>query len=384
MKKTPEQQLKLSIIAVLIALLVVVTGMAFVYKKNQQGMLQKDLKISMLINEIGEIKNQNEKLYEYVGSEKENLGNTLTQIKNVQQTIGQMGMDVSKQKQLQTELTSANNNLLNLVQVKQNTIKSLKQNLASDSTSKIQGQTNILILGENMQLTDTIMLASINETTKKVTLLSIPRDLFYNGRKINEYYEKYGVSELESVIGAVTGIAPDKYVVIDMKSFVNIIDLVGGIDIDVKKGIIDDQYPGPNSTYIKVSFKKGYQHMDGQRALRYARSRKSTTDFDRSERQQEIILALKQKAEELDLKNNIGKLTEIYNAVKDKVKTDVSLLDELNYYNNYRSFEIKTGNTINTQNFLYSTYNTAGQYILLPFKSSFIALQNYVKKITEE
>ena len=242
---------------------------------------------------------------------------------------------------------------------------------------------NILILGENMQLTDTIMLASVNETKKTVTLVSIPRDLFYNGRKINEYYEKYGIDELEKVVAAVTGIAPDKYVVVDMKSFVDVIDLVGGIDIDVKKNITDEQYPGPNSTYIKVSFKKGYQHMDGRQALKYARSRKSTTDFDRNGRQQEILLALKQKSEELDLKNDIGKLTEIYNAVKDGIKTDVTLLDELNYYNKYRAFQIKAGNTISNQNYLYSTYSSAGQYILLPYKNSFVSLQNYMRKLIE-
>jgi anionic cell wall polymer biosynthesis LytR-Cps2A-Psr (LCP) family protein len=183
---------------------------------------------------------------------------------------------------------------------------------------------------------------------------------------------------MENVITAITGIMPDKYAVFDMSSFAAIIDDVGGIDLDVKKAITDASYPGSNYTYKKVSFNKGEQHMDGARALEYARSRESTTDFDRAGRQQQIILALKQKAEAMDLKDNLDQLTQIYGDVKDRLKTDVSALDALNYYTNYRSFDISDGNVLSTQNYLYSTYDSAGQYILLPYKDSFMAIQNYL------
>lgn len=387
--KTPEQQLRVALTAVLIALLVVVTGLAFVYKKHQQELLQKDLKISVLISEIGEIKGQNEKMYEYFASEKNNLQTTASQIGSLQQKLSDIDISAAKQNQIQQDLSAANSNLMDLVQKKEQTIQSLKQknSMIAENIPHSGGNpgfVNILILGENMQLTDTIMLASINTLNKKVTLISIPRDLFYNGRKINEYYEKFGVAELESVVAAVTGIAPDKYVVFDMNSFVDVIDAVGGVDIDVQKNIIDAQYPGPNHTYALVSFKKGYQHMDGERALKYARSRKSTTDFDRSDRQQQIVLALKQKAEELNLKDDLGKLTEMFNSVKDNIKTDINLLDALNYYSEYRTYAINSGNTISNQNFLRSTYNSAGQYILLPYKGSYIALQSYLKKLVQD
>ncbi len=386
MKKTPEQQFKLAISAVLIALLVLVTGFAVVYKKNQQELLQKDLKISVLIDEVGQVKDQNEKMYQYFVSEKDNIQNTTSQLGDLSQKLNEVDIDTAKQKQIQQDLAVANSNLRNLIDKKDQTIESLQQKnslIAQNipNSGKLPGFLNVLVLGENMGLTDTIMLASINTVAKKVTLLSIPRDLYYNGRKINEYYEKYGIGELENVINAVTGIMPDKYLIVDMSSFVAVVDAVGGVDINVPKGITDALYPGPNSTYATVSFKQGYQHMDGQRALKYARSRKSTTDFDRSARQQQIITALKQKAEELDLKDDITKLTEMYNSVKDGIKTDVSLLDALNYYSQYRTFQINSGNVISNQNYLYSTYNSVGQYILLPYKSSYVPLQNYVKKL---
>ena len=368
----------------MISMLVVVTGLVFVYKKQQAELYQKDMKINVLIDEIGEIKNQNQKIYQYLNEEKTSLHTTAMQMAGIKAEMDINNEATTKQAALKKELEVASGNLLQLIQKKDLTIQSLQKKVAKNSPKgKMPGFTNILILGENMQLTDTIMLASINTNTKKITLISIPRDLFYNGRKINEYYEKFGIVELEKVIGEITTINPDKYVVVNMKAFTDIIDTMGGIDIDVKKAIVDEQYPGPNFTYTKVSFKKGYQHMDGTRALKYARSRKSTTDFDRSERQQEIITAVKQKAEEMNLKEDIVKLSSIYNDVKDKVKTDVSLFDALNYYNEYRTYAFQTGNVLSNQNFLYTATSATGQYILLPEKDSYIALQNYIRLLIE-
>jgi len=93
----------------------------------------------------------------------------------------------------------------------------------------------------------------------------------------------------------VTGLYPEKYVVIDMKSFEDLVDALGGIDVQVKKDLYDSMYPGPNYTYETLNIKAGNHHFDGVTALKYARSRKSTTDFDRAARQQEIIESLKTK-----------------------------------------------------------------------------------------
>lgn len=385
MKKTPEQQLKLVLTAVLIALLFVVTGLALVHKNHQKELLQKDVKISVLIDEIGQIKDQNEKLHRYFAEERSNLHQAMEQMGSVEEKVMELGIDAAKQSELQKVLAATNGNLMELVHKKEQTISALERKnsiMAQSSHPGIMpGFVNVLILGENAGLTDTIMLASVNQASKKITLISLPRDLFYNGRKLNEYYEKFGIEEMKSAVGAVTGITPDKYAVVDMSAFVDIIDLVGGIDVDVPKAISDAQYPGPNHTYVMVSFRKGYQHMDGTTALKYARSRKSTTDFDRSDRQQQIVVAMRQKAEELNLKEDVAKLTEMYGTVSKSVKTDITLLDALNYYNDFRTFEISSGNTISNQNFLYTTYNSVGQYILLPNKGSYVIIHAYIKKL---
>ena len=127
MKRTQEQQFKLAITAVLIALLVVVTGLAFVYKKHQTELLQKDLKISVLVDEIGEIKAQNEKLYRYFSDEKETIHAAVSKIGTLQKTVTDVGMDTAKQQLIQQDLVSANTNLMQLVQKKDETIKSLQQ-----------------------------------------------------------------------------------------------------------------------------------------------------------------------------------------------------------------------------------------------------------------
>jgi LCP family protein required for cell wall assembly len=385
MKKTPEQQLKLVLTAVLITLLFVVTGLALVHKNHQRELLQKDLKISVLIDEIGEIKEQNEQLHRYFAEEKSDLRQAAEQMAQVEEKVVQLGINSTKQSELQKVLAATNGNLMELVRKKEQTISALeeKNNLITQSAypGSMPGFLNVLLLGENMGLTDTIMLASVNRVSRKITLISLPRDLFYNGRKLNEYYEKFGIDEMKNVVAAITGIAPDKYMIVDMSAFVEVIDAVGGIDINVVKAITDEQYPGPNHTYALVSFKKGYQHMDGERALKYARSRKSTTDFDRSDRQQQIVAALRQRAEELNLKEDVAKLTDIFNTASQKIKTDITLLDALNYYNDFRTFELSTGNTVSNQNFLYTTYNAAGQYILLPQKKSYVLIQTYVKKL---
>lgn len=220
----------------MISMLVVVTGLVFVYKKQQAELYQKDMKINVLIDEIGEIKNQNQKIYQYLNEEKTSLHTTAMQMAGIKAEMDINNEATTKQAALKKELEVASGNLLQLIQKKDLTIQSLQKKVAKNSPKgKMPGFTNILILGENMQLTDTIMLASINTNTKKITLISIPRDLFYNGRKINEYYEKFGIVELEKVIGEITTINPDKYVVVNMKAFTDIIDTMGGIDIDVKK-----------------------------------------------------------------------------------------------------------------------------------------------------
>ena len=98
-----------------------------------------------------------------------------------------------------------------------------------------------------------------------------------------------GIKLLAEKVSEITGQSIDEYMVIDFSGFKSIVDALGGIEIDVPKDLVDREYPDNNWGYEVFSVRRGLQTFNGERALKYARSRHSTSDFDRSERQQLII-----------------------------------------------------------------------------------------------
>ncbi|MCX6794082.1 MAG: LCP family protein [Candidatus Gottesmanbacteria bacterium] len=192
------------------------------------------------------------------------------------------------------------------------------------------GRTNILIMGigggthEGADLTDTIMVLSLDTVKKTVALISIPRDIWSDTLK-DKVNTAYHYGELKNppagggglllakvTIEDVIGIPIQYAVVIDFSGFTKVIDAVGGIDVNVPEAFTDTQYPKPGMekvtcpgdptnacVYETVQFNTGLQHMDGARALIYARSRHAEgqegSDFARSQRQQIIMVALKDR-----------------------------------------------------------------------------------------
>lgn len=188
-------------------------------------------------------------------------------------------------------------------------------------------RTNVLILGigggnhEGADLTDSIMVMSLNNKNHSVALVSVPRDIWSDSLKdkVNSAYH-YGNEKqsggglllakvtMEDVIGM-----PIHYVVVvDFTGFEKVIDAVGGIDVNVPDAFTDTQFPKPGMeeatcpgdptnacVWETVHFDAGLQHMNGARALIYARSRHAIgdegSDFARSKRQQIIIVALKNR-----------------------------------------------------------------------------------------
>lgn len=383
---TNQREIKIAVIGVLIVFLVIVTGFAFILKGNLQESIDKDLKISVLIDEVGELKQDSEELYQQMRNRNKNLLTIQILLNDLHKDIAELQESgFNKQAALQ-ELEKTQKELVNVIQDRENTISSL-----SEKNERMQEEndhvlynsklTNILILGQNQGLTDTIIVASINPSIQRISLISVPRDLYYGGRKINELYTKYGIEKLEGAIKEVTSLPIDKYVVFDFEALIKMVDVIGGIDMTLEKDLIDESYPGPNNSYIKVAFKKGSQHMDGDTALKYARSRKSTTDFDRSRRQQEIIRAIEQKTEELNILNKFDLALKMEASVRPHVKTNVSFFEALSYYSSYRDYPLKDSNVISNQNFLYSTTSKAGQYILLPVKGDYSDIQKYVSNL---
>lgn len=126
----------------------------------------------------------------------------------------------------------------------------------------------------------------------------------------------------------ITGVPIHYYFMIDFPGFEKLIDQLGGIDIDVPYNIYDTTYPGPNNSFTTFSVNQGMQHMDGATALKYARSRHTTSDFARSLRQQQIIKAVMEKVFSFNNITSPNKVKELYAQFQSVVHTNMTL-DEI-------------------------------------------------------
>lgn len=172
-------------------------------------------------------------------------------------------------------------------------------------------QMDILILGLDardgegfVSRTDSVMLLGISPARLRVSLLSIPRDVFiqtpgYGLQRINtinvlgEQQAPGGGPELlaESLASSLS-VRPERYVRLNFGAFVELVDAVGGVTVDVPRTLVDNYYPTEDGGVTTVRFESGLQHMDGERALIYARTRYADDDYRRAERQQQIVSAL--------------------------------------------------------------------------------------------
>ena len=251
----------------------------------------------------------------------------------------------------------------------QNLLKSLftpisiaSKQFTKDSIKETDGRTNILILGSDQRspkstvnsiLTDTIMIVSIGKESEDVVLISIPRDLWVEqiNEKINalyawNYYPYQGrgrdVEKVKDKIYEITGLQMHYYALVGFNAFVDAIDAVGGIEINVPNGFVDYEYPiegkenAPveSDRYMTIRFEQGNQIMDGVKALQYARSRHATNpseagDFARARRQQAVLASLKNKMLKSDTFLNPQKVSELYDAYQKNVETDITIREVL-------------------------------------------------------
>ena len=205
---------------------------------------------------------------------------------------------------------------------------------------------NILLIGiggaghAGAELADTIMVASIDTVNHKVALLSVPRDLRVNipghgMAKINAA-QSYGEMDkvgngpilLKQVVSTTLDIPIHYYIRVDFSGFKQFVDKIGGVTVDVKQAISDPFYPDDTTDGYKPFYlKAGVTAMNGELALKYARSRETTSDFDRAARQQQIIMAMKEKLLSLDVLTNPSKLSDLISILGNHVKTDFSVSD---------------------------------------------------------
>jgi len=206
-------------------------------------------------------------------------------------------------------------------------------------------RTNILVLGLDRRpgqgyvtRSDTLILATVYPPGPRAALLSIPRDLYveiptYGANRINTAHF-WGENETEGSGPALAmqtvaqnfGVPVHHYVRLDFDTFRAIVDSVGGVDVIVEKPIVDDAYPTNDYGVIHIEIPAGPQHMDGETALRYARSRHGSSDFDRARRQQQILLALAHRLIDPEMWPH---LPAIYQVVMGNVDTDLTTWDLL-------------------------------------------------------
>lgn len=234
----------------------------------------------------------------------------------------------------------------------------LAKNFVSAPSSKIksfEGKTNILVLGkgglghEAPDLTDTMMFVSIDLVNPKINLISLPRDIWITDlrAKLNSAYywgnKKMpggGIILAKSTVEEIVGQPIHYAVVLDFSGFVKIIDVVGGVDVDVVHPFVDEKYPiaGKENDlcdgdpefkcrYETISFEKGVTHMDGATALKFVRSRNAQgdegTDLARAARQQLVLKALEDKMLSRDVYLSFSKMTQIFNVVQSSTETDL-------------------------------------------------------------
>ena len=181
-------------------------------------------------------------------------------------------------------------------------------------------------------LSDSIMLFSSDKTTGKLSLVSIPRDLYVNlygivKGKTNEIYEKGLIKKnamefTKNAFSRITGVYIDNLIVFDFEGFKEIVDAIGGIEVDLKQ-----PFEEKNQWGYEFSLPAGKNHFDGETALYYTRSRYSSSDFDRSRRQQEVIFAIKEKALSLGILSNPLKINILIASLKNNIETDFNILD---------------------------------------------------------
>ena len=268
--------------------------------------------------------------------------------------------------------------------------------------SPITDRLSVLILGirgeddieDGGLLTDTMLLASIDKKTKNGFIVSIPRDLwldmnislkdgkpFHLTGKINEAYARglehgQGLSLTSQAVSRITGVPIDRAIVFDFNAFKDIVDILGGIDI-----VLAQPFSEPKQWGDGFSLPAGLNHLDGEKSLYYARSRYSSSDFDRARRQQEVIFAIKKKASEQGLLKTTKLATDLLEKLKDDVRTNISfweIPDLLSLASDINSSALKHA-VLTTENLLMETHNPKGEYILLPKTGDFKAMREYFK-----
>jgi LCP family protein required for cell wall assembly len=276
------------------------------------------------------------------------------------------------------------------------------------------GRVNVLLLGNGGQgheapdLTDTIMLASIDPVNHKVALVSVPRDLWINlpghgNMKINAAYEtgkfdylgridssnknskavEAGFATADQAVEQVLGVTIHYNALVNFISFRQAVNAIGGVTVNVPETLYDPTMAWENH-WNSVLAKKGIQQFTGQQALVYARSRETSSDFARAERQRALITAIKDKVVTLGTLSNPIKISKLFGTLGNNVKTDLSIGNASRVYDLTKSIpdgQIKSLG-LGDKNTLVTTARVGNQSVVMPTagEDNYGAIQLYIRQ----
>ena len=194
--------------------------------------------------------------------------------------------------------------------------------------SFLSGKKNIVVMGcdirkDDVGRSDTLFVVMLDKSNKNAALLSVPRDTRVKVKghgwdKINSAFAYGGHKLTQETVQEFLGIKLHNYVVVDFQGFKDLVDVIGGVDIDVEKRMY---YYDPYANF-EIDLRPGKQHMDGKTAMQYVRYRDEEGDIGRIRRQQKFIMALYQQ---IASKNIIAKMPGVSKQIMSMVKTDLSL-----------------------------------------------------------
>lgn len=270
------------------------------------------------------------------------------------------------------------------------------------------GRINILLLGipgadsgnDAPNLSDTIIIASIDPKNQTVAMLSVPRDLYvaipgHGSNKINVAHvlgelDKEGSGPLltKKVVAQMLNVPIHYYVRVDFSGFEKAINDVGGIDVNVPKAIYDSTYPNNSHGYSVFSVKAGEQHMSGATALKYARSRHTTSDFDRALRQQLVITAFKEKISSLGFLTNPAKVMSLIETLGKHVRTDLSPWEIGKMAEIFKGLDLSKVNSAvlsdAADSYLTPGWSKDGMWILKPRTGDYAQIQKFVHSLFKD
>lgn len=268
------------------------------------------------------------------------------------------------------------------------------------------GRINVLLIGIGGQehqagdLADSIQLLSIDPVQNSATMVNLPRDLYlpipgFGSDKINaahafgeQYTDEGGPKLLKQTISEALGIAIHYHARVDFGGFKEAVNTVGGVDVNVEEAIYDYSYPDANlEGYDSFTIEPGLHHMDGETALKYTRSRYSTSDFDRSRRQQAVLAALKDKALSVGTLTNPAKISSLISSAGSHFQTDIQFDEIKRFVELAKKIDTSAVRKINlnneTDNYLASAAR-AGASALVPRDGDFTEIKRYLRTVMQD